>query len=440
MMENEFVRIWSLISELSEQLAHNQKLTATLQVQAQELKDQATQAGSGFGLRRVNKDISQEAFSSELERTNAQIIIENQTLLHENKQLNVLLKEYESTMETIMAKFRNHSLAAQRHEQTLTRHYETLIRSRESQAQALDLTMTTNMARSLYRLSHHLRGLLRSMTGALSDKDIPQPPPEPEYDGSNSIPIIDLTELYQLLQALEEHAASNEYPESQSREDWAVEREYEISRLEKENEELRKMLGIDTESITKNGIVDLEVEKMESMKLSSRLMNELHLKRNSGIITGAGMGSGNVSGPAGMGGIAGLTGPGMPGGGPQSIGGGDAWTSNRPNYWDSAGGGGVVGAAGPGGINGQIAQPQAGMGLQRPMELAPGMRMSLGTRRPGIFGGGQQRGGMLSSAGRGIGVGPPPQPSPLWGNQLMAPLPTDRTWTSQLGAGFEAGR
>lgn len=51
-----------------------------------------------------------EVFESELERMNAQIIIENQTLLHENKQLSLLLKEYETTMETIMAKFRNHAV------------------------------------------------------------------------------------------------------------------------------------------------------------------------------------------------------------------------------------------------------------------------------------------------------------------------------------------
>lgn len=51
-----------------------------------------------------------ETFESELERMNAQIIIENQALLQENKQLSILLKEYENTMETIMAKFRNHAV------------------------------------------------------------------------------------------------------------------------------------------------------------------------------------------------------------------------------------------------------------------------------------------------------------------------------------------
>lgn len=51
-----------------------------------------------------------ETLESELERTNAQVIIENHTLQQENKQLSLLLKEYEQTMETIMTKFRSHSV------------------------------------------------------------------------------------------------------------------------------------------------------------------------------------------------------------------------------------------------------------------------------------------------------------------------------------------
>ena len=49
-------------------------------------------------------------FESELERQNAQVIIENHTLLQENKQLSALLKEYEETMENVMTKFRNHAV------------------------------------------------------------------------------------------------------------------------------------------------------------------------------------------------------------------------------------------------------------------------------------------------------------------------------------------
>ena len=51
-----------------------------------------------------------ETLESELERSSAQIIIENHTLTQENKQLNSLLKEYEQTMDTIMSKFRSHSV------------------------------------------------------------------------------------------------------------------------------------------------------------------------------------------------------------------------------------------------------------------------------------------------------------------------------------------
>lgn len=55
-------------------------------------------------------DLSAEVFESELERHNAQIIIENHSLLQENKQLSALLKEYEETMENVMSKFRNHAV------------------------------------------------------------------------------------------------------------------------------------------------------------------------------------------------------------------------------------------------------------------------------------------------------------------------------------------
>jgi hypothetical protein len=56
------------------------------------------------------KTILLESLESELERTNAQIIIENHALQQENKQLSLLLKEYEQTMDTIMMKFRSHTV------------------------------------------------------------------------------------------------------------------------------------------------------------------------------------------------------------------------------------------------------------------------------------------------------------------------------------------
>ncbi|KAG0707538.1 hypothetical protein DFH29DRAFT_979845 [Suillus ampliporus] len=233
-MDNDILRAWLLIHELSDQLAHNQKISSTLHSQAAALKDQAVHAGLGFALRRFNTDISKEIFDSELERMNAQFIIENQTLLHENKQFSVLLKEYESTMETIMSKFRNHALAAQQHELTLTRHYEGLLLACDSQNQYADLTSETKTAIGLQRLAHTLRALHRSMSGE---------EPEISDDSGRDSPI----DIPALLQTLDYQA------DSEIRDDWALEREIEISRLEKENEELRKMLGIDCASLGEKG-------------------------------------------------------------------------------------------------------------------------------------------------------------------------------------------
>ena len=44
-----------------------------------------------------------EDYYAELERMNAAIMTENQTLQHDNKQLGVLIKEYEQTLESVMS-------------------------------------------------------------------------------------------------------------------------------------------------------------------------------------------------------------------------------------------------------------------------------------------------------------------------------------------------
>lgn len=55
--------------------------------------------------RMLRSDITEE-FQTELEAFASHLVLENQTLQHENKQLNTLLKEYEQTLETVMGKFR----------------------------------------------------------------------------------------------------------------------------------------------------------------------------------------------------------------------------------------------------------------------------------------------------------------------------------------------
>ncbi|TFK70433.1 hypothetical protein BDN72DRAFT_818754 [Pluteus cervinus] len=382
-MDSELIRVWQLINELSEQLAQNQKLASTITLQSGELKAQASEANSGFALNRVNTNISQETFESELERTNARIIIENQTLLHENKQLSVLLKEHEDTMANIMAKFRNHSLAAQNHEKTLIRHYETLLHSRANQNYTMDLATSTHITRSLARLSHYLRALLRSMAGEEPENDIII-----AFESEHEIRLIDPSELQTLLDALEGRTEEN-YPGTEARGDWVVEREHEIARLERENEELRRSLGIDATSIAERGIT-VELDQFEPGRYSTffaaRRMGG-HSQQNSGD---------------GMGG--------------------------RP-YWEQHA------------VNVQqqqhMQQLQQG-GLQRPMELQPGMRGGMTARRPGIFGG-APRGGAMSGLGRGIPTGPPTTGGPMYAGQL-GPQTTDRPWPLQIGPSIDTGR
>ncbi|KAH0837976.1 hypothetical protein J3R83DRAFT_6213 [Lanmaoa asiatica] len=272
-MDNDLLRAWLLVHELSDQLAHNQKMTNALQSRAASLKEQAAHSGSGFALRRFNTDVSKEAFESELERMNAQFIIENQTLLHENKQLSLLLKEYENTMETIMTKFRNHALAAQQHELTLTRHYEGLILACDSQNQFNDLAAETQTAISLQRLAQSLRALYRSMTGE---------------DPDSADESLDDTEvdIQSLIDTLAETAPPN------FREDWALERESEIARLEKENEELRRMLAIDPASLAEKGVT-LDLDREESGRFSTLRIDRAR-KRSESASSGSRFGPWNL--------------------------------------------------------------------------------------------------------------------------------------------------
>lgn len=52
-----------------------------------------------------------EEFDSELERLNISLVLENQNLQQENRQLSVLLKDYEGTLEAVMAKFRGYAVS-----------------------------------------------------------------------------------------------------------------------------------------------------------------------------------------------------------------------------------------------------------------------------------------------------------------------------------------
>ncbi|KAK1233078.1 hypothetical protein PQX77_003805, partial [Marasmius sp. AFHP31] len=354
-------------------------------------------------------------FDSELERTNAQILIENQTLLYENKQLSVLLKEYEGTLDTIMTKFRNHTLAAQQHELTLTRHYETLLMARATQDQSSDPITAMNMSKSIYRLLITLRNLLASMSG----EENPDPP---ETDDSG---YVDPAELASLLEAVESRISGeddNGYPEIGASSDWPVEREYEISRLERENNELRKMLGIDQETISSAGIdMQSELRRMECHR-HPILSLDKHRRRGS----------------------------------EQSHGSPDQW-AERGFAGQSSGGGGV-GSYWDGNKGGSLQQPQSyssalmggggqqppavsgGAPLQRAIDL-PGMRIGAGVQGRRLGTSSPQRGSWIGAPPtRGgvtavTGVNPPSGSGlSLWPSQSSpAPPVSDRPWPSQGG-------
>ncbi|GAA6024913.1 hypothetical protein JCM11491_005523 [Sporobolomyces phaffii] len=125
----EMERLWNLLGELSSQLSHNRQQTEELHRRADELRSQAVHSQTGFTLRRFNVDVSKEEFESELERLNVSLVMENQSLQQENRQLSSLLKDYESTLDAVMSKFRAYAHASQQHDLELTRHYESLLLS-----------------------------------------------------------------------------------------------------------------------------------------------------------------------------------------------------------------------------------------------------------------------------------------------------------------------
>ena len=276
-------------------------------------------------------------------------------------------------------------LAAQQHELTLTRHYEALLLSRETQNLDDGLITNTILSESLQRLAFYLRGLLKSMVGENSENF------DTDYDGSG-FASANVEELYTLLEALDERSG---YLGVEGSQDWALERECEISRLEKENEELRRLLGIDDANMTALG-VSVDPNRVESGRYSTFLSSSSRRRRSSG----------------------------------------DDF-SQKSSYWD---------------INSQPSQqqqqqqqiqlqqrPPSPAGPSRTMELQPGMRAGPQARRAGMFGASHQRGGFMGGVGRpmAIGLGTPSSLS-AWGNPAppspAAPTTTERLWQPQASA------
>ncbi|ETW86807.1 hypothetical protein HETIRDRAFT_306225, partial [Heterobasidion irregulare TC 32-1] len=231
--DNDYIRACHVLDEISDRLLANHKQASALLAQARGLKAESADLHSTFNLRRFNVDLSKETIESELERTNARTIIENHTLTQENRQLSMLLKEYEQTMETVMSKYRSHALAAQQHELTLTRHYDALL------AHESHFVIDPNLGPSIRRLERGLRALQLSIAG----KD----PAHFHLDSAASP-----------APATEPRAEPSDEDEGDEPFDWTIARELEIARLDAENTRLRAVLGINREALEALGVPDDE--------------------------------------------------------------------------------------------------------------------------------------------------------------------------------------
>jgi hypothetical protein len=112
----------------------------------------------------------------------------------------------------------------QEHELSLVREYEEKLLAYEEQMATQDLATSTAVSQSLGRLSHSLRLLLRSLGG--EDTEVIAQTPSARDRDSDAVGVAVAA------------AAASEATE------WAMGREIELSRLERENESLRRMLGM----------------------------------------------------------------------------------------------------------------------------------------------------------------------------------------------------
>lgn len=161
---------------------------------------------------------------------------DNHALQRDNKELNALIKEYEQTLENVMSAFRKRAVRCprfrllltalsedrfqrdvQENELAIIREFESRILTLQDQDSTKRLIASTAQSESLARLSRSFRQFMRSVGGEDADRSSSDDNPKSED--------------------LESWSAASSSAE------WALERDCELARLEKENEELRRMVG-----------------------------------------------------------------------------------------------------------------------------------------------------------------------------------------------------
>ncbi|TFY61287.1 hypothetical protein EVJ58_g4606 [Rhodofomes roseus] len=286
--EQDIMRIWSLLTEVSEHLTQNRSMSISIHNLTSGVKSQAVHSQTGFVLRRFNLDQPTEVYDAELERMNAAMAAENQTLQNDNRQLNALIREYEQTLENVMSQFRARAYEVQQRELALLRDYENAIVERETEALDAALSENNSRSESLARLGRLLRALIQKLSGedlpsceaamtvetssqpVASTSQVP-PPPSAEHQSSEDQAGDGGEGAKEGGEAeLSEEVDDNDDPEKLQRRiaaaEWALEREIELARLERENEELRALL---------RGVLNAETTPVHAAPVARRPDQEL---------------------------------------------------------------------------------------------------------------------------------------------------------------------
>ncbi|KAG1792903.1 uncharacterized protein HD556DRAFT_1376600 [Suillus plorans] len=249
--ENDLIRLLNSIQELSDEITQSRSVSFSLHASAGAIKTQAAHAQTGFVLRRFNLDKVQDVYDGELERMNASLAAENQTLQHDNKQLGALIREYEQTLESVMSAFRTRARDVQDHELALIREYESKLIARESEDLLRALSTSTAQSAALGRISKTLRHFMRVLNG--EDAEVADTPSPEAKQGD--------TEEFDF----------------EEKKDWSLERDCELARLERENSVLRRMLRMEVyevEADAKWNVTDYAVDN--SRLLGSRPGSSKH--------------------------------------------------------------------------------------------------------------------------------------------------------------------
>ncbi|KAH7097709.1 hypothetical protein BKA62DRAFT_715647 [Auriculariales sp. MPI-PUGE-AT-0066] len=217
--ERELWLLYGAVLELSDQLEKNRGVAFDLAAQASRLRAQANHAQSGFPLRRFNLNLSEDVYASEIHSMTCGVRAQNAEILQDNRALASLIREHESTLETVMTRFRKSALENQKRELSISRTYESVLLAREERQERAALETETRTRDVLSRLGSRLRSAWRTSQGEV------------------------VTDCSFTTSSFQTYPLPDSDEGARALADWSLERECELARLERENADLRRMIG-----------------------------------------------------------------------------------------------------------------------------------------------------------------------------------------------------